>query len=264
MKVIMPRPGDSINEKIENKLDLTESLESFTICNGDSFIYGMSKKMVQTAEIDIIDSSMGLTGNEREYIDEEASEPVAFGRNRRMALADIFENVNENDIVRLFSMYVKQEIAQLVNRQRFGRRGAKSDIFEGMSENDIKDILKHSSCDQGIDDEEVSDTEISGEVFGALNKRRGGKCDIFEGLTLDQQRDIVTRFYTEYFGAKEECKTKIDTASSEHAKSMKAGRRGGKFNIFDGLTDEERLHIINMCIETYCNDSEQIQVGYGR
>ena len=292
----MPRPGDSINEEIENKLDLTHSLASFELCETGSLFFRMNslnnERNVVVEAVEAEESN--LSGSDMETSDDEGQGLNLQGRTRRMALADIFENVNENDLMHLLSMYVKQEIEQMVNEKRLCRRGAKSDIFEGLSEEDVSGIVKHSCCDENCDIELVEDNETDSEYqtpcndSGSLRKRRDAKCDIFEGLTVGQQNDIVKRFYEDYMERANDCDTKESNTSevetntdtcttlkkdtiSSHPDTRdtscvsQSQRRGGKFYIFDGLSEEQRLHVISMCIETCCKDVvEPLQVAYGR
>lgn len=266
----MPRPGDLINEGIENKLALTDKLKSFQFCDKGALIYRMNsvnnERTVVVPPVEKAESTdSGMSSADMEISDDESSEHAISCRARRMALADIFENVNDNDMVNLLSIYVKKEIAQLVNEKRLLRRGAKSDIFEGLSEEDVSSIAKHSCCqDDESCSKEQTESQTPGEAPASVKRRRGGKCDIFEGLTVEQQKDIVNRFYKEYIERVNGCDIKMDTVSPTPDTCFSQSRRGGKFYIFEGLSDEERLHVINMCIETCCKDMEQIQVAYGR
>lgn len=263
----MPRPGNLIEEGFEKKIDCVDSLKSLEFCDTKALIYRMNSfNNEKTVLFEKPEEKKDRSSvSDMEISDEENAEsPVPKGRGRRMALADIFENVNENDMIRLLSVYVKKEISQLVNEKRLCRRGGKSDIFEGLTESEIKEVLEHSCCQENCSMDDEVEPEISSEMTMALKKRRGGKCDIFEGLTIEQQKEIVNKFYKDYVESENKCDITCESEPKETHCCASEHRRGGKFYIFDGLSDEERIHVINLCIETCCKDMQKLQVGYGR
>ncbi|KAH3802876.1 hypothetical protein DPMN_156572 [Dreissena polymorpha] len=143
---------------------------------------------------------------------------------RRMALADIFANVEAHEKAKRLSSIEDFYLMEEINTGLHRRRSAVHDIYEGLTEDDVSEIFRCFDEHVSEDSETVEDEEINTDIMHVLRCRRDAKCDIFSGIPEHEQNEML--------------------AKCEGGDKMRSSRRGAVANIFDGVQDEEKTDFL--------------------
>ncbi|KAH3802871.1 hypothetical protein DPMN_156567 [Dreissena polymorpha] len=143
---------------------------------------------------------------------------------RRMALADIFANVEAYEKERRLSSMEDFNLMEQINSGLHRRRCAVHDIYEGLTEDDVSEIFRCFNEHVSEQSKTVEDEEMNTDIMHVLRCRRDAKCDIFSGISEHEQTEML--------------------AKCEGGDKMRLSRRGAVANIFDGVQDEEKTDFL--------------------
>ena len=149
---------------------------------------------------------------------------------RRLALADIFDGVNGNDLNVALASYFEQEMMEELKSSLVHRRGGKSDIFEGLSFDDIEEVARCHAESDSCDDHGL--TEVSSDLAKVLRVRRGARADVLAEVSLPERERLRNKTTSG------QCQ--LGSSSSTHAYN----RRGAQFDIFSNVEEDERTEFL--------------------